>query len=114
MAERVGFEPTVPLRTRRFSRPVLSTTPPPLRLGNSGREMLSKLALAGRHPCPHLDRIRCSGLPPRRQYLVVQPVKISCRPKALLRAPPRCPSPPRHAGASGRRALSATSSRFWR
>ena len=31
VAERVGFEPTVPSRTRRFSRPLHSTTLPPLR-----------------------------------------------------------------------------------
>ena len=31
LAERVGFEPTVPLRVLRFSRPVHSTTLPPLR-----------------------------------------------------------------------------------
>ncbi len=32
MAERVGFEPTVRLHARRFSRPVHSTTLPPLRV----------------------------------------------------------------------------------
>ena len=31
MAERVGFEPTVPLRAQRFSRPSQSTTLAPLR-----------------------------------------------------------------------------------
>jgi hypothetical protein len=31
MAERVGFEPTVPLPARRISSAVLSTTQPPLR-----------------------------------------------------------------------------------
>ena len=31
LAERVGFEPTVPLRVLRFSRPTRSTTLPPLR-----------------------------------------------------------------------------------
>jgi hypothetical protein len=31
MAEREGFEPPVPFRARRFSRPVPSTTRPPLR-----------------------------------------------------------------------------------
>ena len=30
LAERVGFEPTVPLQALRFSRPARSTTPPPL------------------------------------------------------------------------------------
>ena len=35
MAERVGFEPTVPLRAQRFSRPPRSTTPAPLRRGAS-------------------------------------------------------------------------------
>jgi hypothetical protein len=34
MAERVGFEPTVPLRGRRFSRPVHSTALPPLLFGS--------------------------------------------------------------------------------
>lgn len=32
MAERVGFEPTVPSRVRRFSRPLPSTTRPPLHI----------------------------------------------------------------------------------
>jgi hypothetical protein len=32
LAERVGFEPTVPVRGRRFSRPVHSTALPPLRV----------------------------------------------------------------------------------
>ena len=32
MAEREGFEPPVPFRVRRFSRPEPSTTRPPLRL----------------------------------------------------------------------------------
>ena len=35
MAERVGFEPTMPFRTCRFSRPVPSTTRPPLRIQNA-------------------------------------------------------------------------------
>ena len=30
MAERVGFEPTEPVKVQRFSRPPLSTTQPPL------------------------------------------------------------------------------------
>ena len=34
MAEREGFEPSIPLRVCRFSRPVLSTTQPPLRTDN--------------------------------------------------------------------------------
>ncbi len=40
VAERVGFEPTVPVRAQRFSRPSRSTTPAPLRedLGANGRE----------------------------------------------------------------------------
>ncbi len=33
MAEREGFEPSIPLRVYRFSRPARSTTPPPLRAG---------------------------------------------------------------------------------
>ena len=35
MAERVGFEPTVPVRARRISSAVLSTTQPPLRRGST-------------------------------------------------------------------------------
>ena len=35
MAEEVGFEPTVRLRARRFSRPVRSTAPPLLQTGSS-------------------------------------------------------------------------------
>lgn len=31
VAEGVGFEPTVPVRAHRFSRPALSSTQPPLR-----------------------------------------------------------------------------------
>lgn len=37
MAERVGFEPTVPSQARRISSAVLSTTQPPLRF--AGRRM---------------------------------------------------------------------------
>ncbi len=37
MAERVGFEPTVPLQARRISSAVLSTTQPPLPKRRSGR-----------------------------------------------------------------------------
>ncbi len=33
MAERVGFEPTVPVKVQRFSRPSRSTTLAPLRVG---------------------------------------------------------------------------------
>ena len=36
MAEREGFEPSVPLRTQRFSRPSYSTTLAPLRRGMAG------------------------------------------------------------------------------
>src|SRR5690242_1329365 len=35
MAEREGFEPPVPFRVRRFSRPEPSTTRPPLRSGSA-------------------------------------------------------------------------------
>ena len=34
MAERVGFEPTVPVRAQQFSRLPRSTTPAPLRKAN--------------------------------------------------------------------------------
>src|SRR5579862_273222 len=37
MAEGVGFEPTVPLRAQRFSRPPRSTAPAPLRWGPVSR-----------------------------------------------------------------------------
>ena len=36
MAERVGFEPTVPVGAQRFSRPSRSTTPAPLRIRGIG------------------------------------------------------------------------------
>ena len=38
LAERVGFEPTVPLRVRRISSAVLSTTQPPLREPGLGHQ----------------------------------------------------------------------------
>src|SRR5688572_13797641 len=48
MAERVGFEPTVPLQVLRFSRPVHSTTLPPLRgLTLVGFPVLPPAALPG-------------------------------------------------------------------
>ena len=37
MAERAGFEPAIPLRIYRFSRPAPSTTRPPLRVSIAGR-----------------------------------------------------------------------------
>ena len=37
MAEREGFEPPVPFRARRFSRPEPSTTRPPLRMQVASR-----------------------------------------------------------------------------
>ena len=42
MAERVGFEPTVPVRGRRFSRPVHSTALPPLRRIRARAEATAK------------------------------------------------------------------------
>src|SRR5689334_11678311 len=36
VAERVGFEPTVPARVQRFSRPPRSATPAPLRMKGCG------------------------------------------------------------------------------
>ena len=36
VAERVGFEPTVPIRVQRFSRPSRSTTPAPLQSSGDG------------------------------------------------------------------------------
>jgi hypothetical protein len=39
MAERVGFEPTVPVRAQRFSRPSQSTTLAPLREILASRRM---------------------------------------------------------------------------
>ena len=51
MAERVGFEPTVPLPARRISSAVLSTTQPPLRnpqvpAGRTGAGSARRLAAA--------------------------------------------------------------------
>ena len=44
MAEEVGFEPTVRVNVRRFSRPVHSTTLPLLRLGSfNGCELILKV-----------------------------------------------------------------------
>src|SRR4051812_29563188 len=42
VAERVGFEPTVPLRAHRFSRPARSTTLSPLRAAADSRRNLSE------------------------------------------------------------------------
>src|SRR5687767_11794699 len=44
MAERVGFEPTVPFRVQRFSRPSRSTTPAPL-LRTACKELPFRLEL---------------------------------------------------------------------
>jgi hypothetical protein len=45
MAEREGFEPPVPFRVRRFSRPEPSTTRPPLRQFTGCRTLRSIRAL---------------------------------------------------------------------
>ncbi len=63
VAERVGFEPTIRLRVFRFSRPVHSTTLPPLRFGaNSTSAVPSRLgddrfepAHIGLKCCGHID-----------------------------------------------------------
>ena len=71
-AERVGFEPTVPLRAHRFSRPARSTTPASLQIEFSaagGRRRAAKCSgRAGRHqhrprsPAPRpADRVACGG-----------------------------------------------------
>ncbi len=44
LAERVGFEPTVPVRARRFSRPLPSTARSPLHNG-----MLNNISHLGKH-----------------------------------------------------------------
>ena len=49
LAERVGFEPTIPLRGRRFSRPVHSTALPPLR-GTNCRLSANELRTAHVRP----------------------------------------------------------------
>ena len=48
MAERVGFEPTVPVRAQRFSRPSQSTTLAPLRRGICEQPRTVKSEGAGR------------------------------------------------------------------
>ena len=42
MAERVGFEPTVPVRIHRFSRPACSTTPAPLQSPDTSAPLLEE------------------------------------------------------------------------
>lgn len=49
MAERVGFEPTVPLQARRISSAVLSTTQPPLRLRRDDALVSAGVLIAGKH-----------------------------------------------------------------
>jgi hypothetical protein len=64
-AGRVGFEPTVPLRVRRFSRPVHSTTLTPARVSERPRRRplrLRKIASAPRNCHPQLDL--CLTAPP--------------------------------------------------
>jgi hypothetical protein len=64
VAERVGFEPTVPLPARRISSAVLSTSQPPLREGSGGNigagirpSRRSRCALSGTiWPCQALRR----------------------------------------------------------
>src|ERR1700688_2359427 len=48
LAEGVGFEPTVPLRVQRFSRPPRSTTLAPLRLGDESASARVGRTRAGR------------------------------------------------------------------
>ena len=49
VAERVGFEPTVPLRVQRFSRPPDSTTLAPLRMVDYYRFSRKKDCIIARH-----------------------------------------------------------------
>ncbi len=72
MAERVGFEPTVPAKAQRFSRPPRSTTPAPLLLSACvfacGRRRGRGLCVRSRHAYggrPHVKRVRGRNLPQR-------------------------------------------------
>lgn len=57
MAERVGFEPTIPLRVCRISSAVLSTTQPPLRSHWSAHGGAGCLIAATYTPC----KSECDG-----------------------------------------------------
>lgn len=57
MAERVGFEPTIPLRVCRISSAVLSTTQPPLRSHWSALDGAGCLIAATHPPC----KSECDG-----------------------------------------------------
>ena len=69
VAERVGFEPTVPLPARRISSAVLSTSQPPLRKDqdDAGRQVAGLVAggaLAAPLPDAKPDFRVSTGLPP--------------------------------------------------
>ena len=51
LAEREGFEPPVPFRVRRFSRPEPSTTRPPLRLLQVYKTRFGRLVSLQHKPC---------------------------------------------------------------
>src|SRR5438094_682891 len=87
MAERVGFEPTVPLRGQRFSRPSESATLAPLHFT---RPPLARQD--GLFPChPPTPRLVCTRHP--------EPAKTGSFPmgRALFPCHPPTPRPPRRA-----------------
>ena len=69
MAERVGFEPTDPVKGQRFSRPPRSTTPAPLRFGGGSLPARAQLCT---EDLEQLGRVRGTQTAPPR-HSVVEP-----------------------------------------
>ena len=80
MAEREGFEPPVPFRVRRFSRPEPSTTRPPLRIVRDAHAASWPLLVSLQHALsqnPHVSqRQRDMGHPCQWHY--IQPLLRTC------------------------------------
>jgi hypothetical protein len=116
LAEREGFEPPIPLRVRRISSAVLSTTQPPLHTGCEFLERwslipLSRAPIGAKRPSCHPHHVG-QGAPSTRTAAergdsrnaqVVQALargeEINPKPRAA-RAPPACKSLPAVVGAA--------------
>src|SRR6516162_5331364 len=107
MAERVGFEPTIPVKVCPLSRRIVSTTHAPLRVGNWSRDPWLRsaayrtfailLAFDREWLSPNLSRFR--------RWLRDGPGRMSGRFPHIVRRALRCTLPPGDSTARGRAGL---------